>query len=110
MSLIESALEKYCVDCGGMLPTEKQGLAALTETPMKGPIPRGWRGPYVQDEEVLKDGWGRPFKYVCPGGPVEANSSIMRPYDLASYGRDGCEGGQGLDRDISSWDRATMVP
>ena len=110
MALIETALEKYCVDCGGNLPTEKQGLKALLQRPTESPVPRGWRGPYLEDTETVQDAWGRAYKYVCPGGPVERRSKIMRPYDLASYGRDGQEGGVDLDRDICSWDRGTMIP
>lgn len=106
----QAGLEKYCVDCGGRLPTAKQGLAALLTRPTRPPIPSQWNGPYLNDEAGLLDGWGRPLKYVCPGRPLAPGSSIMAPYDLASYGRDGAEGGNRLDRDIRSWDRSTMVP
>lgn len=107
---VETALEKYCVDCGGRLPTAEQGLEALLERPQQKPIPQAWAGPYLSESDAINDGWGRPFKYLCPGRPVAPGSDIMRPCDLASYGRDGSEGGRGLDRDICNWDRATMVP
>ena len=110
LTAIEAAFEKYCVDCGGRLPTAKQGLAALVAPPTRNPIPSGWNGPYLTAPQAVSDGWGRPFKYLCPGRPVAKGSSIMRPYDLASYGRDGAEGGKGLDRDVCNWDRSTMVP
>ncbi|MBU0607091.1 MAG: type II secretion system protein GspG [Armatimonadetes bacterium] len=106
---VETALRKYCADCAGAFPTEKQGLIALYEKPTASPVPKGWLGPYVTDKRVIEDAWGRCFKYVCPGRPYAA-SDVTRPFDLASYGRDGCEGGRGLDRDILSWDRKTMVP
>ncbi len=106
---IETALQKYSIDCGGILPTTKQGLEALWTRPTQPPIPIGWRGGYISDPKVLEDGWGRKFKYFCPGKPYPG-SKIKRPYDLASYGRDGREGGEGLDRDICNWDRKTLAP
>ena len=106
---IETALQKYCADCAGALPTEKQTLSALCDEPTERPVPKGWAGPYVKDPNVLKDGWGRALKYVCPGRPYP-QSTILQAYDLSSYGRDGCEGGKGLDRDICNWDRETMAP
>lgn len=106
---IETAQQKYCVDCAGALPTQKQTLLALCQKPTIPPVPKGWGGPYVKDKSVLRDGWGREFKYVCPGRPYPG-STMMQPYDLSSYGRDGSEGGKGLDRDICNWDRKTMAP
>lgn len=109
MVQIEAALAKYCVDCAGALPTQAQGLAALQTKPTSPPLPKGWSGPYVKNAAALRDGWGRPFEYVCPGQPY-ATSEVARPYDLASLGRDGREGGKGLDRDLCNWDRKTMMP
>lgn len=110
LGAVQTALEKYCVDCGGGLPTASQGLAALCSKPTARPVPAGWRGPYLRDRAALQDGWGRPLKYICPGHAVEPGSGRYHPYDLASYGRDGCEGGRGLDRDICNWDRSTLLP
>jgi general secretion pathway protein G len=110
MATISVDLEKYCVDCGGMLPTQKQGLEALLTPPSRSPRHALWNGPYLQTADELRDGWNRPFKYLCPGGPLEVGAEVMRPYDLASYGRDGSEGGRGLDRDLCSWDRSTLSP
>jgi general secretion pathway protein G len=110
MTDISAALEKYCVDCGGTLPTPKQGLEALITPPTRSPRPSQWNGPYLATADELRDGWNRPFKYLCPGGPMTRGSSIMRAYDLASYGRDGSEGGRGLDRDLYSWDRSSLAP
>ena len=110
VAAIQEALEKYCIDCGGQCPTAKQGLAALLAKPTREPIPSQWAGPYLKDPAMLRDGWNRPLKYVCPGRPLAPGSSIMAPYDLASYGRDGAEGGTGLDRDITTGNRSTMAP
>lgn len=106
---IETALQKYCADCAGALPTEKQTLSALHARPTVGSVPRGWAGPYVSSPDTINDAWGRRFKYFCPGKSYE-ESTIPRAFDLASYGRDGREGGKGLDRDICNWDRKTMSP
>jgi general secretion pathway protein G len=50
-----------------------------------------WQGPYAKDTE-LKDVWGNDYKFTVPGQG--------RPYDLASLGADGREGGEGENRDI----------
>jgi general secretion pathway protein G len=110
MQVLEDALARYMVDCGGDLPSQKQGLKALLQKPDQTPVPRGWHGPYVKTPAVLRDGWGRPFRYYCRGGADPGDPTRFRPYDLASYGRDGQEGGKALDRDVRSWDRATMAP
>jgi general secretion pathway protein G len=109
MGEVQEALEKYLIDCGG-LPTQKQGLEALVRQPERQPVPRGWRGPYLHDSAKLKDGWGRSIKYYWPGGSSAGDGGQTRPYDLASFGCDGQEGGKALDRDIRSWERATMAP
>jgi len=44
-------------------------------------------------ENMMVDGWGREFEFVAPGPNNE-------PFDIVSYGRDGSEGGTGLDADI----------
>ncbi|MEN6547795.1 MAG: type II secretion system protein GspG [Armatimonadia bacterium] len=108
MTAIEAALEKYCFDCGGELPSQEQGLEALLALP-KDDAPHGWAGPYLTKPADLQDGWGRPFKFMCPGKMLKG-SELRRPYDLASYGKDGCEGGEDLDRDVCNWDRTTMIP
>lgn len=107
MTLIEAAMEKHCFDCAGALPTAKQTLRALLEKPEK--APHGWAGPYLEDATALRDGWGRPLKYTVPGVPSPGNG-IRRPYELSCYGKDGCEGGEGVDQDIRSSDRSSMVP
>lgn len=108
MVAIEAALEKYCADCAGALPTQEQTLSALWERPKVAP-PQGWAGPYLKDPSALKDGWNRDFHYLCPGRPYP-QSTMLQAYELSSYGRDGVQGGKGLDSDIYSSDRKTMAP
>ncbi len=110
MIAIEDGLAKYLVDSGGLLPTAEQGLAALLKPPKAGPQPMSWNGPYVDDEATLRDAWGRDLQYICPGRPIEGYENIYLPYCLWSYGADGAEGGDEMDRDMCSWDRKTMIP
>lgn len=110
MLSLYDGLEKYLIDTGGALPTQDQGLAAMLKCPTTDRIPTCWAGPYVNGPDDLCDGWGRPFQYYCPGDAERHDSDKPRPYDLVSLGRDGREGGEGLDRDIRSYDPKTMLP
>lgn len=44
-------------------------------------------------EDMLVDGWGRPFEFSVPG-------PNNLPFEIVSYGRDGTQGGSGRDADI----------
>jgi general secretion pathway protein G len=90
------ALDLYFLDCGAY-PTREQGLAALVKRPYLSPVPSAWNGPYIMGREIGADPWGREYRYTCPGPEG-------RPYELVCYGRDGREGGDGPDKDITSWD------
>jgi general secretion pathway protein G len=68
----------------GAYPTTEQGLDALIKAPEG---VSGWRGSYLKEDAVPLDPWGRAYVYKCPGDHEPL------PYDLASYGRDGKEGG-----------------
>ena len=99
------ALSKYAIDTRGQFPTTEQGLAALRECPTDSPMPPNWRGPYLENGEVIKDAWGQEFLYVTPGP-----GDPPQPYDLWSLGADGAEGGEGPDADLLYWDRTTLLP
>jgi general secretion pathway protein G len=93
---LETALKLYRLD-NGTYPTTAQGLQALVEIPDKDPIPKNWKkGGYLEKGKVPKDPWGNPFAYLSPG--------IQRDYDIVSYGADGMPGGEGINRDITSWE------
>ena len=47
--------------------------------------------PYIK--KLVKDPWGNDYIYI----PAEEDN-----FEIASYGRDGQEGGEGLDADISN--------
>lgn len=105
LELVCEALTKYALDNGGVFPTTAQGLQALLEEPTKPLRPVNWRGPYLDDEALLRDAWGREFHYVAP-----ATGDPPRPYDVWSLGADNQEGGKGADADIESRDRTTLLP
>jgi general secretion pathway protein G len=90
----KQALEIYRLNCG-TYPTAEQGLAALRQKPTLEPVPEGWKGPYI-DKDVPKDPWGHDYKYVIPGPEGD-------PFGVISYGADGTEGGDGDNKDITSW-------
>ncbi|HET6489035.1 MAG TPA: type II secretion system major pseudopilin GspG [Syntrophales bacterium] len=93
---IETALKLYRLD-NGFYPTTEQGLKALTEPSAIPPVPRNWReGGYLEKGKVPKDPWGNDFVYLCPGSHDE--------FDLMSYGADGQLGGEGKNKDITSWE------
>jgi general secretion pathway protein G len=78
----------------GRYPTSQEGLQALITAPAG---VTNWNGPYWKKETLPKDPWGNEYKYIFPGQ--------HGAYDIVSYGADGKEGGEGADKDITSWDQ-----
>ena len=78
------SLESY-KEAHGNYPTTEEGLQALVDDKLL-------------KEKDIKDPWGNPFQYRCPGDHDDE-------YDIWSYGADGKEGGEGFDADITSWDQ-----
>jgi general secretion pathway protein G len=76
----------------GRYPTTQEGLQALITAPNGVP---NWNGPYWKKNTLPKDPWTNDYKYASPGQ--------HGVYDLWSYGADGKEGGEGTDKDITSW-------
>ena len=72
------------------LPTDAEGLAVLFEAP---PSEDDWAGPYLGSVSALVDPWGRDYLYSLSD---DGNFSV------SSLGRDGREGGDGLDADLMS--------
>jgi len=90
IELLGTALDTYKLDVGKY----PESLNLLIET---GEEEMGrWDGPYLKKLVIPKDPWDNEYVYKYPGEHGE--------YDLSSYGRDGEEGGEGLDRDINSWE------
>ena len=78
----------------GRYPSSQEGLQALVTQPQGA---NNWNGPYWKQGTVPKDPWGNDYVYNFPGQ--------HGPYDIVSYGADGKEGGDGANRDITSWDQ-----
>jgi general secretion pathway protein G len=95
IELLSLALNSYRLD-NDVFPSTEQGLESLRTPPSAGEAPRNWKGPYLS-RVVPVDPWGRPYVYVSPG---HANP---QSFDLYSLGRDGREGGEGEDADVTSW-------
>ena len=76
----------------GRYPTSQEGLQALVQAPSG---LTGWNGPYLKKKAVPKDPWGNEYRYVSPGQ--------HGPYDLSSLGPDNRDGGDGENKDLTSW-------
>jgi general secretion pathway protein G len=89
---LSQTLDTYKLDVGSY-PTTDQGLEALLEAPEG--VNR-WSGPYLSKAKVPLDPWNQEYKYASPGEHGK--------FDIFSLGADGKEGGEGSDRDITSWE------
>jgi general secretion pathway protein G len=85
------ALDLYRLDNQG-LPTTAEGLKALVEKPANA---TGWNGPYLSQNKIPQDPWGKDYQYAAPGQHGE--------YDLFSLGADGKPGGEDENRDVVNW-------
>ncbi len=92
IELLGTALDTFRLDVG-RYPSSEEGLQALRQNP--GSLER-WDGPYLK-KEVPLDPWGKAYVYRSPGE--------HGPYDILSYGADGVSGGEGDNRDITSWEQ-----
>src|SRR3982751_4151421 len=69
-------LDLYRLDVA-TYPTTDQGLTALTAQPAG---VSGWNGPYIKDQNGIRDPWGRPFAYRAP------SERPGQPFDIISLG------------------------
>ena len=90
---LSGPLDIYKLDTG-KYPSTQEGLKALLQAPSGVP---NWNGPYVKNEAELKDPWRNDLIYRSPG-------SENRPYEIISLGGDGQEGGEGVNKDLKSWE------
>ena len=88
---LSGVLDLYRLEVG-RYPTDSEGLEALIEAPAQA---GGWNGPYLKKAAALVDPWGNPYIYRRPGEHGE--------FDIYSLGADGQDGGEGEDRDVTSW-------
>jgi len=89
---IETALDLYRLD-NFKYPTTEQGLQALVRQPADPTITNYRTGGYLPS--LPKDPWNNVYLYASPGADG-------RDYDITTYGRDGKQGGEGYDADIST--------
>jgi general secretion pathway protein G len=89
ISKISQALETM-YSAQGRFPTNDEGLEVLAEPSEK--FPEGILS------KVPSDPWGRSYQYNTPGRG--------RAYEIVCLGADGREGGDGADKDITSYDAA----
>lgn len=87
-------IEKYYIDVG-QYPPNDQGLQALLEKPSDETRAKMWDGPYLHTEEIPLDPWKNPYVY-------RTTDSDLIPYEIICYGKDGVEGGEGTNADVSS--------
>jgi len=92
IELLSTALDTFRLDVG-RYPSSQEGLEALRTQP--GGVER-WDGPYLK-KDVPVDPWGKAYVYKSPGD--------HGPFDILSYGADGTAGGDGDNRDITSWEK-----
>ena len=93
---LSSALKMYKID-NDQYPSTEQGLEALVVEPQSGNIPKkGKKGGYLAKKQIPKDPWGNDYIYLSPG--------VHDDFDITSYGGDGVAGGEGVNRDINSWE------
>ena len=90
VSQISQTLDLYKLEIG-RYPTTQEGLQALITAPTG---VANWNGPYWKKQSVPKDPWGNEYKYLSPAQNA--------PYEIISLGADGKDGGEGVNKDISS--------
>ena len=90
---VGKSLDQFYTDCG-FYPATEQGLDALVSAPTSGRTCSNW-GPEPYTKKKPKDPWGHDLIYT---------SSDNAHYVLKSLGADGVEGGEGINKDISSED------
>ena len=92
ISQIAQTLDLYKLEIG-RYPTTQEGLQALITAPAG---VGNWNGPYWKRNSVPRDPWGNEYKYTSPGQNGTA-------WDIVSLVADGREGGEGPNKDITSW-------
>jgi general secretion pathway protein G len=93
---LKAVLNSYYLD-NSAYPSTGQGLKALFEKPTVPPVPENWNGPYLEENKIPKDPWGREIKYVCPG------THNPDKFDVYTLGSDNAEGGEGANADYGNW-------
>jgi general secretion pathway protein G len=85
---LEMKVEAYMLDNG----SAPQSLNDLVTRPGNA---ANWNGPYAKPSD-LKDPFQHPFFYKMPGDHGD--------FDIIFYGKDGQQGGDGLNKDYGNWE------
>ncbi len=94
IAIFGEALDEFYITTG-VHPSTEEGLKLLVEKPMDADMAAGWDGPYLRRRTVPKDPWGRDYVYRAPGRDGT-------DYDIICYGKDGVEGGEDVNKDITN--------
>lgn len=86
---LASAMNTYLADCG--TPEPGATIDILMERPSSVDETK-WKGPYVQNKDMLLDPWNRKYELQVPG---KKNVD----FDIISYGADGQPNGEGENAD-----------
>jgi general secretion pathway protein G len=92
VAALETALQMYSLNVGDY-PTSEQGLQALWKSP--NPEPENWER--TIGKPTFTDPWGHNYVYLYPGNHEGYD------YDLYSLGKDGKDGGEDFNTDITNW-------
>lgn len=89
-----------CISCGVWIHAFQPSIgfrwSVYGSALMKAPTgATRWSGPYLKSADGLVDPWGRPYQY--------RNSGRQGDVDVFTLGRDNIDGGDGEDRDVTSW-------
>ena len=93
VELLSGAVNRFYLDVK-RYPTQEEGLRVLLERPAEASAAERWNGPYLEKDEVPKDGWGRDFIYEIRS---EDGAFLIR-----SLGADGRPGGEGENADLDN--------
>ncbi len=85
-------LDDFRRECG-FYPSTEQGMDALVQKPTAGRECKNYDPEgYIKGKKVPKDAWSNDFIYTSDGNK----------YEIKSLGSDGKEGGEGIEKDLSS--------
>jgi len=87
---LASAMRLYAADMDGV-PEPGTSIMVLWQKPSSDD--GKWKGPYVDNEDALKDPWGNLYVLVIPG-------AVNADFDVKSLGKDGLDGSESENADI----------
>jgi len=95
--MLRNAIIQFKLDTG-RFPTEEEGLSVLVVQPDD--VTNYQESGYLETTEVPKDSWKNEFIF-------QLYPESGKPFVIISYGADGQEGGEGIDKDLYSTDTGT---